>query len=353
MISKNTNLIIGKPESGKTRGIMFPEVENLINEGKNLFVVDNKEEYYPRFKKQLEKNGYKIFFINLRDPKQSNGFNVLSYPYYLYQKSKEKDLGLGLIISFAKTICDSDNKDSDPFWENTASDYLASLITILFDKGNYDEINFHSLAKIISNSNSNEGIVNLKDYVKKLDVETPTYRLAATCLFAPTDTKSSILSVLDVLVNPFICRNELLNTLSVDDLKIEDIKDNKVAIFFEGRSFTNKIASILIEQLLVEIRRSKIGFAFILDDANSLPKINDINELIEYASFNKIKSYFITNNLEELKYRYAKFTFDKITNIIDMKEIKDLELDNINNTIDYPRLKSENIKVIATDFLND
>lgn len=351
MMSKNTNLIIGESESGKTKGLMFPEVENLIKEGKNLFVVDNKEEYYPRFKNELEKKGYKVFFINLRSPKESNGFNVLSYPYYLY--GKNKDLALGLIMSFAKNICTSDNNGSDPFWENSASDYLASLITILFDKADFEEINLHSLAKIISISDSEDGITALKDYLKTLDVESPTYRLASTCAFAPTDTRGGILSVLKSLTNPFICRNELLNTLSVSDFKIEDIENNKVAIFFEGRVFSNKIANVMIEQLLAEIKRNKAEFAFIIDNANSLPKIEEINELTEYATFNKIKSFFITNSIEELKSKYAEFTFDKIANIVKINEVKDLKIDSIDNNVNYPELKVENIKVINPEFLTD
>ena len=42
MKTKSTNLIIGELESGKTRGIMFPEVKSLIKEEKNLFIIDNK-----------------------------------------------------------------------------------------------------------------------------------------------------------------------------------------------------------------------------------------------------------------------------------------------------------------------
>ena len=74
MKTKSTNLIIGKLESGKTRGIMFPEVKSLIKEEKNLFIIDNKEEYYPRFKNELENNGYKVWLINLRNPLKSNTF---------------------------------------------------------------------------------------------------------------------------------------------------------------------------------------------------------------------------------------------------------------------------------------
>ena len=41
---KNTNLILGSVLSGKTRGVMFDTLETLIQNDKNLFIIDNKEE---------------------------------------------------------------------------------------------------------------------------------------------------------------------------------------------------------------------------------------------------------------------------------------------------------------------
>ena len=80
---KNTNLLIGKPDSGKTRGYMFSEIEKMIHENKNFFVIDNKEEYYPRFQKILKEKWYDIYLLNFNDPEKSQGFNILYYPYLL------------------------------------------------------------------------------------------------------------------------------------------------------------------------------------------------------------------------------------------------------------------------------
>ena len=138
MKTKSTNLIIGELESGKTRGIMFPEVKSLIKEEKNLFIIDNKEEYYPRFKNELENNGYKVWVINLRNPLKSNTFNILEYPYSLY-KNGNKDIAISLVTSISENICINKNSESDMFWDNSAANYLTSLILILFEKGAEDE----------------------------------------------------------------------------------------------------------------------------------------------------------------------------------------------------------------------
>ncbi|MCI9280314.1 MAG: type IV secretory system conjugative DNA transfer family protein [Bacilli bacterium] len=244
MESKITNLIIGKVESGKTRGICFKEVENLIQLGKNVFILDNKEEYYPRFKRTFEENGYKVKLINLRNPLNSNTFNLLKYPYQLYLNGN-KDASISLVISIAKNVCISQKSNEDPFWENNASDYLASLILILFEEGEEEEINFFSLGKLIHVLNEQTGYERLKNYFMKLDVNSSIYKLGATTLFSPIDTRGGILSTLKYKINAFFYREEVLNILSIKDLSVSDL-DEKVAIFFEGMSGLNAIANIIL-----------------------------------------------------------------------------------------------------------
>ena len=61
----NTNLIIGKTGSLKTTGILFKEVDKIIDEGESLIILDKKEEYYKTFKEKLDKSGYKSLVFNL------------------------------------------------------------------------------------------------------------------------------------------------------------------------------------------------------------------------------------------------------------------------------------------------
>ena len=48
-----TILLEGKTESGKTRGILFDEVEKMIAKEENLLILDSKAEYYNNFYKAL------------------------------------------------------------------------------------------------------------------------------------------------------------------------------------------------------------------------------------------------------------------------------------------------------------
>ena len=83
---KKTNLVIGKPDSGKTRGYMFNQVKKIISNGENLFIWDNKEEYYNYFYNDLKDSHYTIKMVRLDEPENSNGFNILSIPYSLYKR---------------------------------------------------------------------------------------------------------------------------------------------------------------------------------------------------------------------------------------------------------------------------
>ena len=347
MIIKNTNLIIGELESGKTRGICFPEIKKVINEEKNLFILDNKEEYYPRFKEELESNGYKTWIINLRKPLKSNGFNILHYPYLLY-KNKHSDEAVNLIVSIANNICVSNPED---FWENSSRDYLASLILILFENFQEEEINFMNLGILVQMLDTENEAEKLKNYFKRLNVTNTIYRLGSTTIFAPSETRGGIISTLKYKINAFFNREEILKILSINELDINNM-DKKVAIFFEGKEGLNGVANILIDQLIMANNNLKTEFIFMLDNFNSLPKLANIEELTEYASLNKIKTYFITNCLEELKDLYGKYTFEKIANKINIKDISDLKIDQITNKVVYPSRPAISLKKIDTEVLN-
>ena len=69
---KNTNLILGKIGVGKTTGIMFNEIKELIQKEENLLIVDNKEEYYKTFGKELKEKGYNTLILKRRQEKKSH-----------------------------------------------------------------------------------------------------------------------------------------------------------------------------------------------------------------------------------------------------------------------------------------
>ncbi len=62
-----------------------------------------------------------------------------------------------------------------------------------------------------------------------------------------------------------------------------------------------------------------------LDDFNSLPKFKEMDEIVNYAPLNKVRTLIITNCLEELESMYGTFTFKKFQNILNLEKIKNEE----------------------------
>jgi predicted ATP-dependent endonuclease of OLD family len=99
---KDTNIIIGKKNTGKTKYYLFDEVKDAIKNGDNLCIFDTRDEYFRTFSNELKNNGYNVLTLNLNDPARSNGYNPLQVPYELYKEGK-KDKAIELVNNLAST----------------------------------------------------------------------------------------------------------------------------------------------------------------------------------------------------------------------------------------------------------
>lgn len=344
------NLIIGKPESGKTRGIMFEEIQKEINQGKNFYFIDNKEEYYNRFQEKLEKQGYKTYLVNLNDPAQSNGLNILRYPYMLYRENNI-EASVELVESLCNSICKSSSL-IDSFWENSSSDFLTSLILILFKEANPEEINLYSVANLLNfiDIGGTESIEKLRKYLMDLDAMDPIYRLASSTIFAPIDTRGGILSTLKTVLGSYLGRPQTMEVLSTDELEISNLNE-KWAIFFSCRDSRQRVSNIIISQLLYANKAKKKETIFVLDNLNKMPTLELIDELIEYARINHAKTYIIANNMEELQAKYKPYTFSNIENIIDTQKQSNIPIDKKTYSAHYPHFVSKNKNITKLEFL--
>ena len=135
---KNTNLIIGEVNTYKNTGVMFNEVINSINNGENLLILDNKNEYFGTFKSELDKNNYNTLVLNLDDAYKSNSFNPLMLPYKYY-KEGNRDKVVEMIKELGLEIFKTDNHYSDPFWANSSADYFMALVLIPFKEVKEEE----------------------------------------------------------------------------------------------------------------------------------------------------------------------------------------------------------------------
>ncbi len=333
---RDTNLIIGKINSGKTKGVLFKETKKSIENNENLFILDARGEYYRTFKEELDSKNYNTYVINLNDPVKSNGWNILNLPY-MYYKNNEIDKCLDCLKSITLELFKDENPNSDPFWSNMSADYVTGLIMILFKEGKLEEINIGSVGTLLTKSEityNNKTLI--QNYLDNIDIVNPIYTLLSATAFAPNETKGSIISVIRQKLNLVYIKENLLNMLSINELDLTNIKD-KTAVIVIGKS---DIANILLDQISYIIRGKNIKFNFILDNLDNYSKILSLKELIEDASYNHIKVDVAIRDIDEIEYKYGKFIFNKFQNVVNVeKELILIEEGNYNK---FPELKKVN-----------
>lgn len=335
---KDTNLIIGKRNTGKTRNILFKQTNYSINNNENILFYDDRDEYYKTFKKKLEEKNYNIITLNLEDTTKSHGYNPLLLPYLLY-KENNLDKAIGMVNDLALEIFKTDNLNSDPFWENMASNYFTGLVLILFNEANESEINIGSIQVLMNQGELEiDDTTYLKKYLENIDITNTIYSLLSPTVYAPLDTRGSIISVAKQKLNTYLLREQLLNLLNTSYINLKNIT-NKTAIFIIGSESIKDIANIFINQLVQTIN---IPFTFILDNFDSLRRVITFKSFINNASYFNHKVYVSIHNEDEFKEKYGNYITDNFDDIIylnkDDKMPKE-NLEDIGTYSDYPILK--------------
>lgn len=333
---KDTNLIIGKTNTGKTKYYLLEKVRNAIKKGENLCILNTRDEYFKTFSKELQKNGYHVLVLNIKDATKSNGYNPLQVPYELYKEGK-KDKAVSLINDLALELFKEDSPSIDPFWQNMASSYFMGLVLILFQEAELEKINLGSIQVMMSQGEEKyEDMTYLRKYLMNIDVTDTIYTMLSPIVFAPAETKGSILSVCKQKLNVYMCREELLNLLNTNDINIRNLKEKTAIMIMDNK--TTDLANIMIDQL-VEV--SPIPFTYILDNLDHFSVIRSLQGLLKDATYHKNKVYAAIHNIEQWRELYGKYIDDKFENVIYIKEqsedmVKKVELGNDSN---YPTLK--------------
>lgn len=338
-MKKNLIEVIGKSNTGKTRKILFEKVENDIKNNKNLFIIDDKQEYYNKFYEELKNNEYEIKVINFKEPLKSNGWDPIEYINYLYNNNKmdksiemTKNIGISLFPQV----------DTDPFWSQMSSDYFTGIVLSLIEATNelkkQEECTFTSIYNIINDGEKEiDDSTIMKKYVKRFDALNPIYIALAPTVFSSKETRESILSVVKQNLNNLFMRQELLKSFYNNEFKISQI-NKKIAIFVIGYKPINFLTNILLEQVYDYTISKNIDMSFVLDNFDLLSKINIIEEMINSSLDNKIDIYIGIRNEEKILDIYGKYTFGDIENVIRLNDIyessekeSEKELPNLNN----------------------
>lgn len=314
------NIVIGSTGSGKTQCIIHPLVKILAKKGESMIVTDPKGEIYRESAGLLKQKGYQILVLNFRDPQRGNTWNPLHLPYKLY-KSGNTDKAMELLDDLAANILyEESSANKDPFWEKTSADYFAGLALGLFEDAKEEEININSISLMTTLGEEKFGARStyIKEYFNEKNPAGAAYTCASGTIFAPEETKGSILSTFKQKIRLFSSRENLSEMLSQSDFDIDTIGKQKTAVFMiiqDEKKTYHALATIFIKQCyesLIDVAQHSpkgelpIRTNFILDEFANMPPLKDITTMITAARSRLIRFTMIIQNFAQLNSVYGE-----------------------------------------------
>ena len=310
------SLVIGATGSGKTQTVIFPLVDILAKKGESMVITDPKGEIFNACAGMLKDLGYDVIVVNFRDPQQGSCWNPYTLPYKYYKEGNQ-DKANELLNDMAINIA-TDEKADDPFWTNSAADYLTGLSLGMFEDAAEDEISISTVNLMMTVGDEKNGSSTyLKDYFKFKDPASPAAINALGTVNAPQDTKNSIDSVLKQKIKVFAVTQNLSEMLSRSDFDMETIGERKTAVFMiiqDEKTTYHALATIFIKQSyesLISVAQKHGGKLpvrtnFLIDEFANMPKFKDITTMVTAARSRGIRFTFIIQNFAQLNEVYGK-----------------------------------------------
>ena len=297
---ENHSLVIGSTGSGKTQTITLPMLNQAWLAGESVIVSDSSNELYDTTKGEFEKNGYRIFKLNLDEATGTDSWNPFDLLERLYDEkdydkvsSELENLGFYLLNT-------PEEQNADPFWINSAANYFTGICLYLFE--NKKEVSLDSVYEI------DEVIKENPDkFLKSLDKKSKSYINFSCVLSAPNDTRMSIISVFDNKYKNFIGKENLRKMLAKSDFDITEIAEEKTAIFIKsGKSkISNVLLPLFIEQVYAA-KSDKNRLNIIIDEFYNINPILDFQKMLNYSREVGIVFTIMIRGFNDLKNAYGK-----------------------------------------------
>lgn len=354
-------LIVGTTGSGKTTGFVDQNIEVLArNKTKpSIIISDPKKELYEKHAKQLEKEGYTISVLDLREPYSSarwNPLNVLtrrirlvkelennlvqrdgkyyggSETFLSYRDARTrvqelKDEIYENAMDLVYTICPVQNHDQ-PTWEQGARNLIFGFVLAMCEdciKGKLEEKQlllfniYHNITRYLS-----EDTTQLRGYLLEGRDEFSKVRgLVNTVLITSDKTLTSYLSEVNSYMQQ-LADDGILSLTSENDIDIVNMDETPNAVFIivpDERFTRHRFVTLFITQMYKELvekanlnlRRLQTQSAilkrntyFVLDEFGNLPKFENMEGMITVARSRGIRFLLVLQSFSQLTAKYGR-----------------------------------------------
>lgn len=322
--SEEHNLIIGGSGCGKTRRVVLPMLEMYRRAGESVVVTDPKAELHDATADAFAKSGYKVYVVNLRNPRQSDGWNPLALARS-YVRSGDTERATAAVNDFASAfIPEKPHARVDPFWTQTSRAMFQGLAGMLVENTRLfsdDEVNLHTLRMLSEHLEldppyGDKSTFDLLEYY-------PADSIARSNLYAirlgSERTFDNIRVSYSAPMQSLYIQTSLVNMLSRQDIDFNDLGRSKTILYLiipDEKSTLNAVATLMIkscyEQLIAlakasEGNRLPLRVNFLLDEFANLPQIPDVASMLSASRSRNMRFFLVVQGLYQLSSRYGEY----------------------------------------------
>ncbi len=324
-------LLIGASGIGKTANFLYPNIEYAFASGMSFITTDTKGDLYRYTGTIGEKYyGYHIKVIDLRNPLQSSGYNMI-YLVNKYMDQYKKTGKLGYLAKAekyakitSKTIIEM-GVDPGAFGQNSyfydsAEGIVTAALLLISEFGKKGERHIVSAFKLIQDllsPSGEEGMNQFQVLINLLPKDNRARFYAASALKTSADTMSSVMSTAMSRLLSFIDAELEQIMCFKNSIDVEKFCKEKTAVYLvlpEEDTTKYFIAGLFIQQMYREMlmvadaNGGKLDnrVMFYCDELGTMPKIDGLESMFSAARSRKISIVAIIQSLSQFKQKYGE-----------------------------------------------
>lgn len=321
---RNLNvLVIGGSGAGKS---MFYARPNLLQANTDYIVLDPKGELLEDCGGFLEKEGYKVWVLNLLHPEQSDHYNP--FPFL-----EIEDDVLELVENIFDNTTDIEARKGEQIWDDSAKSLLRSLIFYVKSVKPPEEQNFTSVMRLLRRAETKEDergnpvpseldqdmqMLGLQEQKNGRNPDAhPAYRFYKEYRSGAVRTMQSVLFTLNARLTKFNLQS-IADLTATNDLDLKRMGKEKIALFCvipDQTKAYNFLVGMLYTQLFQQLYRTADDFPgkrlpvpvhFLMDEFANVALPKDFESLLSTMRQRQIFCSIILQNLSQLKAMYEK-----------------------------------------------
>lgn len=306
----NNVLVVGASGTGKTRGILIP---NLLMASGSYVITDPKGNLYNKYRSYLEERGYVVKLLDFTNPAQSNHYN-----FFDYIRNTQDIIKIAHMLTYLR----KDGGHMDPFWDESAQLLLQALIAYLMEAERPEARTFSYLLRLVTLCRVDDDDVDRKNTLDMLfdtirNRNSNSYAVKYYDMFrlSPARTLRSILITVCAKLGHFDTP-ETKKMMAYDDLDISSIGRKKTALFVvvsdTDRSMDG-LVNIFFTQAMNELcrfadacpdNRLPVPVRFFMDDFATNCKIEEFPRMISSIRSRGISTMLMVQSEAQLDESY-------------------------------------------------